>query len=142
MLHYRFRLPNKEIDTSSNYGLSHTSRSLRSSAEIYRQIIFKKYCACFVLHFPLVHLLSFIAHVFSPVYTKPEVTRKNYVLFRRSNLFSPFLCFSRFPLSVGSGRRRLKKPSFHRQNVNRASSRRPPIMEITMIQMGIEESIA
>lgn len=56
-----------------------------------------------------------------------------------SNLLSLF--FSKFPLNVGSGRRRLKNPSRYRQYVNRASKSKPPSIDIIIIQIGIDPSL-
>jgi len=45
-------------------------------------------------------------------------------------------CFSKFPESVGSGRRRLKKPSLHSTSVIRISSNRPATTATTIIHTG------
>lgn len=62
----------------------------------------------------------------------------NYRFRFNNSLFSLF--FSRLPLNVGSGRRRLKNPSRHKQYVNNANSKRPPTIETIIIQIGIDPS--
>lgn len=47
------------------------------------------------------------------------------------------LFFSRFPLSVGSGLRLLKKPHFQRMKATRARRNNPTMMPTIMIQIGI-----
>lgn len=69
-------------------------------------------------------------------------------LFVSGSVFNHFLLssvllslfFSKLPLSVGSGRRRLKNPNFHRQYVNKASNSSPPTMDTIIIQSGTSPS--